>query len=162
VDTAGPFGTLTAALDYPMFVVTVAEGRRRAGCLVGFTTQCSIEPPRFFVCLSRNNHTYRVAKQADVLALHLLGRHQRDLADLFGHETGDETDKFTRCRWTPGRAGTPLLADCPNRFVARIVDRVDVGDHLGLVVEPVEGWAGDLGALLTFQQVRDLEPGHPA
>lgn len=35
---------LTAALDYPMFVVTVAAGGERAGCLVGFATQCSIDP----------------------------------------------------------------------------------------------------------------------
>jgi flavin reductase (DIM6/NTAB) family NADH-FMN oxidoreductase RutF len=162
VDTAAAFGLLTATLDYPMFVVTVAGGGRRAGCLVGFTTQCSIEPPRFFVCLSRSNRTYRVGSQAEVLALHLLAPDQRLLAELFGHETGDETDKFTRCRWTPGPAGTPLLDDCPNRFVARVVDRVDVGDHLGLVVEPVAAWAGAPGAVLTFQQVRDLEPGHPA
>ena len=44
------FGALTSALDYPMFIVTVAPDGGRAGCLVGFATQCSIDPVRFLVC----------------------------------------------------------------------------------------------------------------
>ena len=43
---------LVSELDYPMFIVTCADERERAGCLVGFATQCSIDPPRFLVCLS--------------------------------------------------------------------------------------------------------------
>jgi hypothetical protein len=59
-----------ARLDYPMFVVTVADAGtgERAGCLVGFATQCSINPFRFLVCLSRANRTHRVASRSEVLA----------------------------------------------------------------------------------------------
>ena len=160
--TSDAFGALTTALDYPMFVVTAAGGGRRAGCLVGFATQCSIEPARFLICLSRENHTYRVAEQADVLAVHLLDTRQQELAELFGSETGDDTDKFDRCRWTDGPSGTPLLDQCPNRFVGRVVDRLDLGDHVGHVLDVVDASTGALATPLTFQQVRDVEPGHPA
>ena len=155
-------GALTAALDYPMFVVTAAAGGSRAGCLVGFTTQCSIDPARFLVCLSRRNHTCRVAADAELLAVHVLDRDQRALAELFGTETGDDVDKLARIAWTEGPSGTPLLDDCPNRFVGRVVDRFDAGDHLAFLVEVVEAWSADPGPLLTFQSVRDLEPGHRA
>jgi flavin reductase (DIM6/NTAB) family NADH-FMN oxidoreductase RutF len=153
---------LTASLDYPMFVVTAAAGDDRAGCLVGFATQCSIDPARFLVCLSRKNHTCRVAAEAEVLAVHLLGRKQRGLAELFGTETGDDTDKLAQCRWTEGPEGVPLLDDCPDRFVGRVVDRFDVGDHVAHVVEVVEAEGTQAGPLLTFQAVRDLDPGHDA
>ena len=43
------FEALMADLDQPSYVVTAADGDERAGCLVGFATQCSIEPPRFAV-----------------------------------------------------------------------------------------------------------------
>ena len=36
------FQELADHFDYPMFIVTAAVGDRRAGCLVGFCTQCSI------------------------------------------------------------------------------------------------------------------------
>lgn len=162
MDTTEAFGALTAALDYPMFVVTAAAGGTRAGCLVGFTTQCSIDPARFLVCLSRRNHTCRVAADAELLAVHLLGREQRALAELFGTETGDDTDKLARCAWTAGPSGTPLLDDCPNRFLGRVVDRFDAGDHLAFLLDVVDACSAELTALLTFQSVSDLEPGHPA
>jgi flavin reductase (DIM6/NTAB) family NADH-FMN oxidoreductase RutF len=40
------FDAFVAGLDYPMFVVTTAHDGERAGCLVGFTTQVSLHPPR--------------------------------------------------------------------------------------------------------------------
>ncbi len=40
---------LVSHLDNPMYVLTVASDERRAGCLVGFATQCSIRPPRWYV-----------------------------------------------------------------------------------------------------------------
>lgn len=164
MDLADAFGRLSSAFDYPMFVVTAAAGDERAGCLVGFTTQCSIDPPRLLVCLSRKNHTYRVALRSDLLGVHLLDRDQEALAVLFGGETGDAVDKFDRCRWTPGPEGLPLLDDCPNRILGRVIDRLDGGDHIGFLLDPVEVSATDAdpGPLLTFQQVRHLEPGHRA
>ena len=60
-------------LDYPVFVVTAASGEERDGCLVGFATQASIDPPRLLVCLSKENRTTRIAQDAEVLAVHALG-----------------------------------------------------------------------------------------
>lgn len=162
------FEVLTSAIDYPMFVVTCAdgEGGGRAGCLVGFATQCSIEPPLYLVCISKPNHTEKVASRADYLGVHLLASDQRDVAELFGSHSGDEIDKFERCRWDAGPGGVPLLAECPNRFVGRIVDRHENGDHVGYVLAVVDATADREQAahleLLTYQDVRDLHPGHEA
>jgi flavin reductase (DIM6/NTAB) family NADH-FMN oxidoreductase RutF len=46
------FLTITTGLDYTMVVVTAQADAGPAGCLVGFSTQSSIDPPRFLVCLS--------------------------------------------------------------------------------------------------------------
>lgn len=159
---ANELNALTDALDYPMFVVTAAAGEERSGCLVGFLTQCSIDPPRFLVCLSHNNHTTKVARRARVLAVHVLGREQRPLAELFGTTTGDEVDKFTQCSWEPASDGTPHLRDCPGWFLGQILAQHDLGDHLGFVVDVIEASVGPPTPLLTFQDVRDLDPGHGA
>jgi len=57
------FEKLVSLLDYPMFVVTTRVDDEWAGCLVGFTSQVSIRPPRFLVGLSKRNHTFRVAER---------------------------------------------------------------------------------------------------
>ena len=158
------FDRITGHLDYPMIVVTTAAGDERAGCLVGFHTQCSIEPPRWAVWISRENHTARVAARADVFALHFLdGAHPsaRSLAELFGTATGDTVDKFARCTWHPGPDGVPLLDDCPARLVGQRQATLGADtDHIGIVLAPeVCESPADLMPLM-FSQVRDLEAGH--
>lgn len=149
-------------LDHPMFVVTAASGGQRAGCLVGFVSQVSIDPPRLLVCLSVANHTFDIARHCDVLAVHLLGRDQMELAALFGSATGDEIDKFTRCRWKAGPHEVPLLLDSPGRMVGSILQKISLGDHVGFLLDPMETHRDDHDDVLMFHDVKDLTPGHPA
>ena len=158
-----PFEKVVSLLDYPMFVVTTRVDDDRAGCLVGFTSQTSIHPPRFLVGLSKRNHTYRVAQRASHLVVHLLERRHAELARLFGSETGDRTDKFARCEWHSGPHGLPVLDDAAGWFAGQVLDRHELGDHVGFLLEPVAGDAPDaFEQLVTFADVRDLEPGHDA
>jgi flavin reductase (DIM6/NTAB) family NADH-FMN oxidoreductase RutF len=160
---AEAFERLVSQLDYPMFVVTTRVGDESAGCLVGFTSQVSIRPPRFLVGLSKRNHTYRVAEGAKHLAVHLVPRQNGELARFFGGETGDRTDKFARCAWHSGPNGMPILDDAAGWFVGEVLARYDVGDHVGFLLEPIAGNAPDkFEQLVTFSDVRDLDPGHEA
>jgi len=153
-----------SSLDYPVFVVTTVDRNsgERAGCLVGFVTQCSIDPVRFLVCLSVRNHTYRVALRAELLAVHVLAASNLGLAELFGSTTGDEVDKFARCQWVSGADGIPLLSGASRWFVGAILDRVDLGDHLGVLVSPTATGINDDQQPLMFSSARHLTPGHPA
>ena len=157
------FDALVEALDYPMFIATTAAGGERAGCLVGFATQCSIDPPRFLVCVSDKNRTHRVLERgADAIAIHVVPRAAAGLVELFGGETGDDEDKFARCEWSPGPEGLPVLADCPSWFAGRIVSRTPLGDHVGYALEPFAGEAGDDGPAFPFSRAKRVEPGHEA
>lgn len=155
------FEELAGHLDYPMYVVTAAANGERAGCLVGFASQCSIDPPRFMVFVSDKNHTHRVALASPVLAVHVVPEDSEDLARLFGEQTGDEVDKFERCEWEPGPHGVPLLRRCSDRFVGTILERRPVGDHTAFLLEPVDVAAGG-GAFFPFRRAQELEPGHEA
>lgn len=158
----GVFADAVGDLEYPMLVVTAASGGRRAGCLVGFAAQCSISPPRFVVWLSHRNHTLRVAREAEVLGVHLLSTADLELAELFGSRCGEEVDKFAEVPWHEGPGGVPLLDDCPRWFVGRVLERFGSGDHDGFLLEPVGARTGPWSGQLGFQAVKDLEPGHDA
>jgi flavin reductase (DIM6/NTAB) family NADH-FMN oxidoreductase RutF len=146
-----------------VFIVTaVAPGGERAGCLVGFATQCSIRPPRFLVCISKQNRTFDVVRSADAAVVHFLGSGQRELAALFGGETGDEVDKFELCKWSPGPQQIPVLDDVPGWFAGRVLERLDLGDHAGLWLEPFVAEDRNRPVNLGFQAVKPVEPGHPA
>ena len=160
-DLRDTFVGLTLDLDYAMLIVTTVDEEERSGCLVGFSTQCSIDPPRYLVCLSDKNHTTAVAARATALAVHFVPRSARDLAELFGSETEDTTDKFAHCDWHPGPDGLPLLDRCERWFAGRILERRRLGDHIGHLLEPFAATdGGDGDAMLMFSEVKTIDPGH--
>ena len=154
------FSRLVSDLDYSLFIVTAAHRGERAGCLIGFASQVSIHPPRFLACLSIKNRTYRLATETDTLVVHPVPQHAEQLAFLFGGETGDEVDKFARCRWAPGPGEAPVLAELNNWFAGRVLERIDFGDHVGFLLEPSEVSEKESQEPFTFRRGRWIDPGH--
>ncbi|MCU1591406.1 MAG: putative oxidoreductase [Frankiales bacterium] len=157
------FDALVSQQDYPMFVVTAAADGERDGCLAGFVTQCSIAPAVLLVCLSKENRTYRTAMSADSLVVHFLASDDEAIARLFGERSGDDTDKFAQCSWTPRPDGTPVVDVGRGWAAGDILSRTDVGDHVAFAVRvtDAQGHRADAGSF-RFQQATSFTPGHPA
>jgi flavin reductase (DIM6/NTAB) family NADH-FMN oxidoreductase RutF len=156
------FEGMVGDLEYPMFIVTArASDDEPLGCLVGFTTQASIDPPRFIACLSHANRTYRRGRDATMLGVHAVPADADDLAELFGGRTGDEAEKFARTAWHEGPEGVPILERCENWFAGRVLARWPVGDHDAFLLEPVTGATGAADEF-TFHRAKRIDPGHPA
>ena len=158
------FERIAATLDVPMVIVTTRVGNEMDGCLVGFSTQCSIDPSRYFVCLSTKNRTYELAQRASTLVVHVLhdDRHDRALARLFGEHTARDVDKLADCEWEPGPDGVPVLGSC-DWFGGPILRRTDLGDHVGFTIDMEYGQAARPDERhLTFRDVTDLTAGNPA
>ena len=158
------FDKIAAAVDPPMVVVTARADDEMDGCLVGFSTQCSIDPTRYLVCLSKANRTYEIACEATNLVVHLLPDNAIGLwlARIFGELTADAADKLSMCAWGPGPNGVPVIASC-DWFGGAILDRVDLGDHVGFVLDVDAGNATRVtDAYLGYSSVRSLEAGNPA
>ena len=150
-------------IDYAFYVVTVhSPDAGMSGCLAGFVTQCSINPPNFLVCISKENHTLAVAERSPGMGLHLLGEDQADLARLFGEETGDLVDKFASVDWRLGPTGAPLLVDSAVSMEGQVLGHFSVGDHEAFLLRGLRAVAGAHSGLLSYRGAPPLEPGHPA
>jgi flavin reductase (DIM6/NTAB) family NADH-FMN oxidoreductase RutF len=161
--TGEAFDRIAATLNPPMVIVTTRAGDEMDGCLVSFSTQCSIDPLHYLVCLSTANRTYEIARRASTLVVHMLYDDERDrsLARLFGEHTAREFDKLAECNWEPGPNGVPVIGSC-DWFGGAIVGRVDLGDHVGFVIDVQYGRAVRTAApYLGLTDVRDLEAGNP-
>ena len=159
--TSRPF---LALVDYPFYVVTArSPDGDMSGCLAGFVTQCSIDPPNFLVCISKRNHTLPVAERATGMGLHLLGEDQEDMARLFGEETGDLVDKFAAVDWRLGSTGAPLLVE--SAVVPRGPDSRSLlasATTRASCCAACARWRAATTGLLTYRGTPPLEPGHPA
>jgi flavin reductase (DIM6/NTAB) family NADH-FMN oxidoreductase RutF len=133
-----------------MVVVTTAVDSERAGCLVGFHAQSSIEPQRLTVCLSKANSTYRVALR-DALR-RALSRH-RPVPDRAALRRQDRRRRRQVRGMVdssgPGQA--PILAEVPHCMALRRVALLDEGgDHVCVV--------GELTAALSNRGVSAAAP----
>ena len=159
--TDDAFSQIAESLDAPLIVVTAAAGDERAGCLVGFHTQSSIDPERYAVWLSKANHTYRVALRSTHLGVHFLTADDLPLATLFGTRTGDDGDKFADLAVRSGDGGVPLLNDCAHWLLVRRIAILDEGgDHVCVVAEMVTASSTGRFDPLRLAQASHLVPGH--
>ena len=155
------FADIMSCLDNALIVVTTAEGRERAGCLVGFHAQSSMDPGRYAVWLSKANYTYRVALRGTHLGVGFLTSADQSLAERFGTLTGDTTDKFAGLRVSRGAGGVPMLEDIPHWVILRRIALLDEGgDHVCVTGEPVAAGSSGPFEPLRLSHVRHLQPGH--
>jgi len=160
--TPGSTDAITEMANYPLYVVTTSVGDKVSGCLAGFVTQCSIQPLRFIVCISKVNHTFGLAERSKSLGLHLLGSDQGDVASLFGEISGHEETKFTRVDWSRGITGAPVLAECAAWVEGSIINRMNAGDHEAFLMSVTDGGAGTHAGRFMLRDAGDFEPGQPA
>ena len=156
-----PFDDIMSCLDNALIVVTTAEGHERAGCLVGFHAQSSMDPGRYALSLSKANYTYRVALRATHLGIGFLTSADPLLAERFGTLTGDKTDKFAGLRTSLGAGGVPVLEDIPHWVILRRIALLDEGgDHVCVTGEPVAAGSSGPFEPLRLSHVGHLRPGH--
>ena len=155
------FTDIMSSLDVPLIVVTASDGNERAGCLVGFHTQSSIEPERFCVWLSKANHTYRIALRATHLGIHFLTTDDLPMAAHFGTLTGDNCDKFADVEAQTGLGHVPVLVSCANRLIVKRTVLVDEGgDHVCMAAEVASAVSPGPFAPLRLSDASHLEAGH--
>ena len=155
------FGRLMASVDPPLIVLTTAVGSERAGCLVGFHAQSSIEPQHYCVWLSKANHTYKVGLRARNFAVHFLTTDDFAVAEHFGTLSGDDTDKFAGLDVRIDSQGVPLLQACPHQLsLERIAVLDDGSDHVCLTTRVRAAQSGADFVPLRVSSATHLVPGH--
>ena len=155
------FGRLMASADPPLIVLTTVAEDERAGCLVGFHAQSSIDPQHYCIWLSKANHTYRVGLRAAHFAVHFLTADDLAIAERFGTVSGEDTDKFAGADVELDEYGVPLLGACPNRMLLDRIALLDDGsDHVCLTTRVRAARAGDAFAPLRVSAATHLDPGH--
>ncbi|MFI8592161.1 flavin reductase family protein [Dietzia maris] len=143
-----------------MIVVTTVAEDALAGCLVGFHAQAGISAERYCLWLSKANHTYRTGLRATHFAVHFLTQDDLSVAERFGTQSGETTDKFVGLDLDTSEHGVPLIARCPNRMVLeRIAVLDDGGDHACFTTRVLSARAGEPFTPLRLSDVTHLEPG---
>jgi len=129
--------------------VTIVTAADREGAPVGVTVSSynsvSLDPPLVLWSLAKTSRSLEAFREAKAYVIHVLGRHQQDLALHFA-KAG--TDKFSGLELDRNGEGAPLIADCAAHFECVPVHMYDGGDHVIFVGEVLRFDKRDVAPLL--------------
>lgn len=155
------FDDLMGSANAALLVVTTAVDDVRAGCLVGYHAQASMDPQHYSFWLSKANYTYRAGLLATHFAVHFLTEHDHDLAEHFASRSGQDTDKFADIAVETGAHGLPYVTALPNRMVVeRISILDDGGDHVCVTARVIDAESDGHFTPLRLTDISDVKPAH--
>ncbi|MDT0393296.1 MULTISPECIES: flavin reductase family protein [Streptomyces] len=135
--------------------VAVITARGRSGP-VGFTAtslaSVSAEPPMLSFAIGTGSSTWPVIATGEHVGVHLLGEHQRELAQTFARSGADRFGPSTA--WREGPQGVPVLDGVPAWMVCEVVTRVPAGDHRIVLAQVLLGDSTGQGRPLLYHQGR--------
>lgn len=146
--------SLRHVLGHFLTGVTIVTTTGPEGGPVGMTanafTSVSLEPPLVLVCVAASASSFAAMEEASHYAVHFLHEGQHAVSSTFARSAADGTEKFAGVEWHRGETGVPLLDDSLARLECRVVQRIELGDHVAYIgrveaAHPPEGDAAPLG-----------------
>ncbi len=99
---------------------------------VAWTGILNTHPPKTYVSIRPQRHSYRIIKERGEFTLNLTSTRLIRAADYCGMFTGAKVDKFAKCGLTKEEGHTvacPSIAECPLSLECRVTDIVPLGTH---------------------------------
>lgn len=122
-----------------MYVLTSRSEHRLAAATVTWVSQVSFKPPLLMAAVRKNSSVLHCLSQSRVVALHILGRHQKDVAQKFFSTTKGEGGVLKGEPFAQGKISSPILTNLPAHLECKVVDiREEYGDHAVVILEVVE------------------------
>jgi len=129
--------------------VTIVTAADPEGAPVGVTVSSynsvSLDPPLVLWSLAKTSRSLDAFKEAKAYVIHVLGRHQQELALRFAKAGAD---KFSGLEVGRNGEGAPLITDCAAHFECTPVHMYDGGDHVIFVGEVLRFDKRDVAPLL--------------
>ncbi|MGW6567755.1 flavin reductase family protein [Streptomyces sp. NPDC054975] len=132
--------------------VVTAQGERPVGFTATSLNSVSAEPPLISFGVGTTSSSWPVVSEAEHIGVHVLGEHQRELAETFARSGADRFGAPTR--WSVGPEGVPILDGVLAWLVCRVVARVPAGDHRIVIAQVVAGDPSGAGRPLLYHQGR--------
>lgn len=128
------FHRLTAGV----YVVGVADGKKRDAFTAAWVMQTSFDPLLLALSINPGNASYPLLHARGGFTVNILKEGQLDLARQFGTRSGRDEDKLAGIPWRPGRSGGPILEAALAYFDCKLAGHLRAGDHelvLGQVID---------------------------
>ncbi|MXO59679.1 flavin reductase [Altererythrobacter salegens] len=126
------FRTAMRHVAATVHAVTTGPVGGRHGILATAVSSLSFEPPSLLVCINRAASLHEPLACAETFCVNVLGMGNRDVADAFFRNRGEE--RFAVGEWAE-LYGVPILQSAQSSFVCRTAHRHEFGTHTVFIGE---------------------------
>ena len=126
-------------LSNGMYILTSRSGDRYGAATVTWLSQASFKPPLIMAAVRPDSNVFECLRESFVAAVHVLGRHQQDIARKFLATTERSGDMLNGEPFTEGKTSAPILNNAPAYLECQVKQILNgEGDHRMIVMEVVE------------------------
>lgn len=126
-------------------VVTTSVDGKPAGLVVNAFSSICLDPPLVLVSVAVTAATYPILFTNDQIAVNILAREQRAVAERCARSGGD---KFAEIAWRPGANGAPLLDGSAAVIEATVIKRIPSYTHTIFIARASDATSSDRDPLL--------------
>lgn len=121
-----------------LFIVTSADGERKAGFLASFVQQASFEPLLFSVAMQKDRYPYELMQASKRFAINIIPEHDNALIKAFVKGHGPDEDPFQDIEFEI-LEDVPVLKHALGGVVCEVVEEIEPGDHVIVFGKPIAG-----------------------
>lgn len=143
--TSNEFRHIISHLGSGVSIITVSQDEQDYGITASAVCSVSLDPPMLLVCVNQNTGTQKALMQAKSFNVHILGKHQADLALQFSKA---HTDKFHNLEYTYSELGNPLIPNVVAQIECQLFKEISAGTHSIFVGEIRQARVNDLEPLM--------------
>ncbi|MFV0590504.1 MAG: flavin reductase [Draconibacterium sp.] len=128
-------------LSYGLYIIATEHEGEKAGYIGNTAFQITSNPSKIAISSHKNNYTTQKILDSKRFSLSVLKKEvETSLIGKFGFMSGAEIDKFQGVETITAKSGAPIVLDSAVAwFDCKVLDAVDVGSHMLIIAEVVEG-----------------------
>jgi flavin reductase (DIM6/NTAB) family NADH-FMN oxidoreductase RutF len=141
-------------LSHGVYVIAVSDGIHHNAFTAAWVMQVSFKPPLLAISINPEHYSYKLLQAGAVCTVNVLGQHQMNVAEHFGHTN---LDKMAGFNWQQGLSTAPVLADGLAYFDCQVSHYSDAGDHKIVVCQVIAGAILHQGKPLLYGETGDMD-----
>jgi flavin reductase (DIM6/NTAB) family NADH-FMN oxidoreductase RutF len=122
----------------PVYLVSCEYSGKKNIISVGMFAYFSGKPPLVGVGIAPSRFSYELIKKSGAYVINVVDERLIEAVTICGENSGRDVDKFELARLTPipaSKVSAPLIEESPLNIECKVVQAIDVGDHLWFIGE---------------------------
>jgi len=147
--------------SYGLYVISSKRGDSLNAQIANTVVSVTSDPPTIAVIINRQNLTHEFMSESKAFAASILSQDTPvSFIGHFGFQSGRDVDKFKDIKYRPGETEAPIVSDNSLAYLeARVVDKLDVGDHTIFIGEIAGAEILQEGEPMTYAYYHQVKRG---